>query len=265
MNDIVVLIPHYNNPEGLQRALASIDSSEEVDILIVDDGSQEAKIDEDKIDASFTAKGIIKYIYLEHNQGIEAALNAGLDYVQLHNEYNYVGRLDSDDSCIGKRFRIQKDFLNENPNIMLVGSNVIAVSPDGDFLYNIKMPAESKEIRNKMFLNSMFMHPSVMFRRDVIKNIGYYPVNYKAAEDYAYFFRIVKKYETANIQEFLLRYEINPHGISVSKRKQQVANRIKIILDNFYFGFYPIYGLIRNCIIYCTPDRLILFLKKHRG
>jgi hypothetical protein len=127
------------------------------------------------------------------------------------------------------------------------------------------MPAESKEIRNKMFLNSMFMHPSVMFRRDVIKNIGYYPVNYKAAEDYAYFFRIVKKYETANIQEFLLRYEINPHGISVSKRKQQVASRIRVILDNFYFGCYPIYGLIRNCIIYFTPDRLITFLKKKRG
>lgn len=262
MNNVVLLIPHYNNPEGLKRSLASIDASEEIDILVVDDGSNECVINEAETTASFKAFGIVRYIYLENNKGIEHALNTGLKFIVDARQYIYIARMDSDDSCIGRRFSIQKQFLEQNATIMLVGSNVIAVSPNGDFLYNIILPKESRSIKKKMFLNSMFMHPSVMFRAEVIQTIGYYPLHYDAAEDYAYFFKIVNKYETANIQEFLLHYEINPKGISVSKRKQQVASRIKVILDNFYFGFYPIYGLLRSLVLYVMPQNLIAALKK---
>ena len=264
MNNVVLLIPHYNNPDGLKRSLASIHSQERIDVVIVDDGSK-AEINELDISSHFKATGIIKYLYLEQNKGIEYALNTGLEYIVSLNQYEYIARMDSDDACIGKRFDIQKRFLEQNKNIMLVGSNVIAVNPEGNFLYNIIMPEHSDTIRKKMYLNSMFMHPSVMFRIQIIEKIGYYPFNYKAAEDYAYFFKIVIQYETANIQDFLLKYEINPKGISISKRKQQVASRIKVIKDNFYFGFYPIYGLLRSLILYITPQNLITSLKRIRG
>lgn len=264
MNNVVLLIPHYNNPEGLKRSLASIEASEEIDILIVDDGSTKCVINEVDTTAFFKACGTVKYIYLEHNKGIEHALNTGLRFIVDAGQYIYIARMDSDDSCIGRRFSIQKHFLDQNENIMLVGSNVIAVSPGGDFLYNIILPKDSHSIKKKMFLNSMFMHPSVMFRAEIIQTVGYYPLQYDAAEDYAYFFKIVNKYETANIQEFLLHYEINPKGISVSKRKQQVASRIKIIRENFYFGFYPIYGLLRNLVLYVMPQKVLLFIKKRK-
>ncbi|MHA3788487.1 glycosyltransferase [Flavobacterium hauense] len=261
MSKSVLLIPHYNNPEGLNRSLASIEASEKIDVLIVDDGSRKALIDENVINNAFKAKGTVKYIYLEVNKGIEHALNTGLEYI-VAKGYEYVARLDSDDVCIGKRFEIQESFLDTHQDIALVGSNVIAVSPEGKFLFNIIMPQNSDDIRNKMFLNSMFMHPSVMFRTAIVKEEGFYPLNYPAAEDYAYFFKISQKYKTANIQQFLINYEINPSGISITKRKQQVTSRLKVIRDNFHLGFYPVYGLVRNTIIYLIPQKLITFIKK---
>jgi hypothetical protein len=49
--------------------------------------------------------------------------------------------------------------------------------------------------------------------------------------------------------------------VSGKKRKQQVLNRINVIKDNFYFGFYPIYGLIRNIILLIIPRNLSSALK----
>ena len=265
MNRTALLIPHYNNPEGLQRSLASIDSTENIDVLIVDDGSRKALLNEDVINAAFKANGTITYIYLEENRGIEHALNTGLDYITKQNVYLYVARLDCGDYCLGKRFELQQLFLEKNPDIKMVGSNVIAVNMEGSFLFEIKMPEKTESIKNKMFFNAMFIHPTVMFCTDILSQTGFYPTNRKSAEDYAFFFNISNKFRTANLQEFLVKIEINPSGISVSRRRQQVGSRIKVILDNFHFGFYPVYGLIRNCLLYIIPNSLIMFLKRMKG
>jgi hypothetical protein len=116
-----------------------------------------------------------------------------------------------------------------------------------------------------MFLNSQFIHPSVMLRTRAIDTIGYYSVDFPAAEDYAYFFLFVKHYQTANIPQFLIDYEVNPHGISLQKRKRQIASRLKVILRHFDFSFYAFYGVVRNALIYILPYRLIEALKKRKN
>ncbi|PZR23974.1 MAG: glycosyl transferase family 2 [Flavobacterium psychrophilum] len=264
MNKTALLIPHYNNPEGLMLSVASIGADEKIDIFIVDDGSTVKTIKENDVSAVFKAQGLVKFIYLKKNKGIEHALNAGLMDIQKTENYKYVARLDCGDICAENRFSTQEKFLDSNQNIMIVGSNAIAVDTNGKFLFEIIEPEQSAEIRKKMFLNCMFVHPTVMFRIDIVKLFGGYPVNRKSAEDYAFFSKVTKKYDTANIQESLVTIEINPDGISISKRREQLTSRLKVILDNFYFGFYPIYGLIRNLIIYLIPNRLIMLIKKVR-
>jgi glycosyltransferase involved in cell wall biosynthesis len=264
MNKVVLLIPHYNNPLGLMVSVASIEASETVDIVIVDDGSVNESINEKATNSAFKAAGKITYIYLENNEGVESALNHGLDYIVKTNHYHFIARLDCGDTCIGKRFEIQEKFLVENPEIKLVGSNAIAVDPKGNFLYKTLFPEKNQVIKNKMFINAMFLHPTVMFAEEIIATVGKYPTNYKAAEDYAFFFKIVKEFKTANLQEFLLQYEINPSGISFSKRKVQVWSRIRVIKDNFYFGFWPVYGIIRNLILYILPNSIIQKIKRFK-
>ena len=74
MNKTILLIPHYNNPNGLIEALGSIDASERIDVLVVDDGSNTEKIDEETVKRIFKGIGNIFFIYMEINKGIEHAL-----------------------------------------------------------------------------------------------------------------------------------------------------------------------------------------------
>jgi glycosyltransferase involved in cell wall biosynthesis len=262
MNNIAVLIPHYNNPDGLIKSIKSIDSSENVDVYIIDDGSLNKKIIEIDVETVFSANGKIYFSYLKENQGIEHALNLGIDVILQKKQYTFIARLDCGDICLGKRFFIQETFLKENPDVKLVGSKARAVDEKNIFIYNYIHPEKSSDIKKKMHVNSMFVHPCVMFKVDVIDTVGKYPTNYKSAEDYAYFFEFVKRYEVANINEALVQIEINPNGISISRRNQQVRNRLRIMLKHFYFGFWPIYGFLRSIILYSIPYSIILKIKK---
>ena len=260
MNKVVVLIPHYNNFEGLVKSISSIGKAENVDVLIIDDGST-TKIDEGIIQDNFKGSGTLFIEYLELNQGIEHALNSGLKII-LEKEYEFTARLDCGDICVFNRFKIQETFLKKHTEIVLVGSDVNFTDKKGKVLYRLKTPKHDVDIKKKMYLNAMHIHPTILFRNKILKSIGLYPVDFKAAEDFAFFFKIIQEYKVANINSTLVNCELNPNGISFIQRKIQAKNRIKIILKYFYFGFYPIYGLVRSILLYVLPLRLLIFLKK---
>ncbi len=261
MNKIAVLIPHYNNSKGLIKSLESIGVFEKLDVVVVDDGSKIEQLSEDLLNESFKAGGKVKVIFLENNKGVSIACNIGLEYI-IKKKYKYTARLDAGDLCVNNRFQKQLAFLEKNPSIKLVGSSILANDTSGNYLYKVKYPTEHQEIKKRMYLNAMFINPTIFFETEILKKIGMYPTNYDAAEDYAFFFNIIKEFKTANIIEPLVTIEINPVGISISKRKIQVKSRIRLIFENFYFGFWPIYGLIRNIILYIIPNSIILRIKK---
>lgn len=261
--EVVVLIPHYNNPNGLIKSIESINESEPVDLLIVDDGSTDYFINETAIMSKNSNNLKIYFLYLEKNMGIEYALNAGLEQLSKL-KYTFISRLDCGDLCVPNRFLIQKQYLKEHQDIGIVGSFVKFIDSSNKHIFDLKLPISHKEISKRMYLNCMFIHPTVMFRAEVLGKVGKYPTNYEAAEDYAYFFEILKHYKGANINQFLVECELNPNGISIKKRKRQIISRIRLIIKNFKLGVYPIYGLVRNLIIYLLPYNAIVLLKSKR-
>ncbi|MCL7761849.1 glycosyltransferase [Polaribacter sp. Z014] len=259
MNKVILLIPHYNNPNGLYKSLKSIGIDEFLDIIVVDDGST-IKFDESKVTSSYLGKGVVSFKYLKENKGIEIALNQGLEFI-LSKKYKLTARLDCGDICVKDRFKIQEKFLELNNEVALVGSNVDFVNLNGDLVYTLKVPEKDKLIRKKMFINAMHIHPTIMFKNNILEIIGLYPIEYKAAEDYAFFFSVTNNFKVANINKVLVKCELNPKGISTLLRKIQAKNRVVLILKNFYFGFYPIYGLLRSCLLYILPLSLLIKLK----
>lgn len=255
---VALLIPHYNNPSGLERSIISI--KEKVDVFVIDDGSTQT-FSEDILRRCCYSEVNICFIYLQTNVGIERALNKGLEKIKAL-KYKYVLRLDCGDINVNNRISKQVRFLEDHPDINLLGSWVSFFSPKNYFLYTVKPPIDHDLISKLMHLNCMFIHPSVAIRTIAIDKIGYYPLEFKAAEDYAYFFKFVKKFKTANYPEILVHIEANPQGISSRKRKLQVYNRIRIMLKYFYFGYYPIYGIVRNLVLYFTPLCILNYLKR---
>ena len=102
-----------------------------------------------------------------------------------------------------------------------------------------------------------------MLRASVFDKVGRYPEDYKTLQDHAFFFKVIKVFRTAVIQEILLEYEVSKSAISSLRRKSQAGNRIKLLCKEFKFGYYPIIGLIRSLITYLTPQGVLIALKKN--
>jgi len=261
MKKCCVLIPYYNAGSSLLRSIYSIDClAEGPDVVVVDDGSEE--ITAASMIADYVGELDIHIITLGSNKGIEHALNAGIDW--CIDKYQYVARLDCGDLCKGGRIVKQLDFLEQNPEIKMVGAWVDYVDKKGDRIFTLRPPVAYSDIKKEIFLNSTFVHPAVMFRADVFNAVGNYPLNYPAAEDYALFFDIVKKFPCSNIPDVLLDYEVDPNSISSTKRKRQIKSRIRVILRNFNFSGVAFYGLVRSVLLYYTPRKFTVFANSIR-
>ena len=258
-----LLIPHYNNVEGLGRSLASIGPDERLDIFVVDDGSGIA-LDEVRLSAACRAQGRVYFIYLAKNEGIEYALNRGLE--EIDEGYEYIARLDCDDLCAPNRFSRQMAFLDSHPDIGLVGSAVMFTDSQGKLLYTVTLPHDDQSIRQMMHINCAFIHPSVMWRVSVGKKLGLYPTDYPQAEDFAYFWQFVEHAQVANLTEVLVWSQVNPEGLSISRRKTQLYSRLR--LQAHYFEWKSLFsycGLLKTVLLVLIPYRWILGYKKMRG
>ena len=259
--NLIITIPHYNNPKGLINSISSINESIKIDIIITDDGS-EIKFDEHQVRSKYNNKGDIYFLYLDKNYGVGIAANRCLEYVRSKN-YKYVARLDAGDICYKNKFLKQIEFLEKNKKIMLVGTWARVLDNEGNLLFYIKHPTNHNNIKRNMYLNSMFVNPTVLFKTSILQTVPEYPIKYKdAAQDYAFFFKVIKHFECANMPEIMLDYVIDKNSISTKKRKLQVKNRINIIIENFKLGIYPIYGLLRSLVLYFFSRGSTTLVKK---
>lgn len=256
-----LLIPHYQNMAGLCRSIASIGTTEEMDVFIVDDGSM-IKIDEEIIHNVFKAKGSIFFTYLPYNQGIALALNAGLAAIGQH--YTYIARLDCNDICVPDRFSQQMAFLDQHPEVALVGSAVSFIDITGKPCYTLHLPIDTIRIRQAMHINCAFIHPTVMWRNSMVAQLGGYPQNYPMAEDFAFFWQFVAQFATANLPEVLVWAELNPKGLSISKRRQQLISRLRLQWRYFAWNRYACYGVLKTLVLMVLPYRWILAIKQKR-
>jgi len=257
--NIIVLMSHYNDNERLKVCLSSFKEDIPVDILIVDDGSI-IKPNENELQSYFKV-GKVFLVYTEKNSGCGKARNFGLEVLsKMH--YKYIGTMDSDDLNKQNRFTKQFNYLEENKDVKLIGSWCDCIDTNGEFLFTQKYPVTYSEIKKKMYINSMVAHPTMLFHSEILNTVGFFPEKYKIAEDYAFIFNVSKHFKIENLPESLIYYTINDKSYSSKFRKRQVKDRIRIIKDNFYFGFYPIYGLIRNIPLLFLSRNFLTFLKK---
>jgi len=260
MNKLIILICHYNNLEGLEASLLSIKEDFPVDVLVVDDGSQiKPNIDRLK---SIYKNGEIFLELLPQNQGVGLTTNFGLKKI-IEWKYELTGRLDCGDRVYPNKFARQIKYLNENPDIKLLGTWVNMVDMNGNSIFTLKHPVKYPEIRKKINLNSTFVNSSTIYYTNILKTIGLFPEKHQRnGEDYAFFFNVVEKFKCENLPEVLLDYEVNPNSLSSKGRKEQVKARIKIIKEHFHWGFYPIYGLLRSYVLLFMSRGATTFLKK---
>jgi GT2 family glycosyltransferase len=224
---LAVLIPFCGSLDDLHKSLLSLaQETQPHDVVIVDDGnSSPLSIPPDW----HPGVAVVRH---ERNRGITAALNTGLEYI-LRAGYSYVARMDAGDCNVCGRLEKQVAFLEKTPECKLVGGHAVFVAEDGRPLFTFTPPSQSQEIYRALHRKNCFCHPTVMFRSDVFAEVGEYRDMYPAAEDYDLFFRIAKRFSTANIPEVLVEYKVSRASISSRRRREQVMSRLRIVFAHF--------------------------------
>ena len=147
----------------------------------------------------------------------------------------------------------QRELLAARPGVVLVGSWVDFVSPDGAFLYRLEQPVDPAAVRRRMRVNCAITHPAAMFRREAYDRVGGYPTRFPAAEDFALFSLMLQHGEAANIPQALVRCRTGDGGISDKRRRTQLASRCRILLERFDWHPLAVYGLLRAVGQMATP------------
>lgn len=255
---VAVLIPVYNGQEALLASLRSLSPEIEArHVFVVDDGSIPAITAPDDY--------AVRLIRLPQNQGIVAALNAGLECI-VREGYDFVARLDAGDLNCAGRLAQQTRSMSERPALALLGTWTRFVDVGGSPLFDYCPPSAPADIRPAMHINSAFCHPAVMMRVDALQRVGFYDPAYETAEDYELFMRLMQQYEVANLAQVLVLTEANPNGISRSRRDRQLRQRLRIQLRYFDAAVASSYvGLARTLAMMVIPGRLIERIKAWRG
>lgn len=254
---VVVLMPAYNAENVIGRALASLQANEEPhDIVVVDDGSAQP------LQGLIAAQPNLTILRTEQNVGITDALNFGLKYI-LQKDYDYIARLDADDEALPNRLMRQREFLDANEDVLLVGSWGRVISEDGQELFCLNHPSDHDAILKALNYNSCFLHPSLMIRSSAVREMGVYSPDYPSAEDYEYVRRIGKHGKLANIPAYLINYTSSVNGISQHRRRQQLRSRLKIQWAYRDFSnphFYA--GITQTLALRYMPDKVVTGLKQ---
>ena len=189
-------------PAYLQSSLESMFSQTDLtdDFVLVCDGSLTPELD--AVIEAFTEQypNLLHVVRLPQNQGLGAALNAGL--AECRNDL--VVRMDSDDISAAIRCERQVAVMTANPKLCIVGSAVAEFEQDVSHIVSVKkMPETQAEIERYAKTRNPFNHPSVMYRKSAVLQAGGYQ-NAPLHEDYDLWVRMLMQHrEMQNLPEVL--------------------------------------------------------------
>lgn len=260
--DFSLLIPCYNNFEGLILSLKSINYPADSFItVVVDDGSKNP-VTLDLVTSKIQIDYKIVILRDETNKGITYALNQGLKWIEDNTNAKYIARLDCGDQCDFYRFYKQISYLDKHPDIGLLGSWCIFQDKTSSVKYQYRTPVSHKQIKRAMYFRNVFIHPTVIFRKSLLKQSGYYPYQFLYAEDYAFFWILLKKSTSSVLGEFLVISELNSEGISHKHRKVQLTSRARVIKTFGTNAILKTSGRIKLIVLKLIPHRIVLQMKK---
>ncbi len=117
---------------------------------------------------------------------LASTLNAGLALTTS----TYVARIDADDIALPDRLEKQVEFLQREQKVAVVGSAALLIGPNGEEFGVRAQEETSSKIHKILRWKSPLIHPSTMFRGDIVRSIGGYSETAANVEDYELWLRL---------------------------------------------------------------------------
>ena len=265
---VSVIMCCYNEGKYLKDAVESIlnQSFDNFEFIIIDDCSTD------------NTSGIIDFyknrdkriVSLRNapNLGISESANKGIEI----SKGKYIARMDADDIAAQDRLLKQVALMEENPAVVVCGTNILLIDEDKTVIGKIEYKYSDREIKKELFMKNPFANPTVMIRKDILSRYSiWYETTYPNAEDYQLWFKLAGHGDFRNINEFLLRHRID-FSKKTLKCKAMVLDtislRIRYLMKSKRHLFNPFVTgrLLFEILLLLLPAQWIikLFLKMHR-
>jgi glycosyltransferase involved in cell wall biosynthesis len=211
-------MPVYNTERFVAQTTESVlaQTLRDFELIAIDDGSTDRSRE---ILEGFARRDPRVRVVSRPNKGLVATLNEGLALARAP----LVARIDADDLCDPRRFEKQVRALSDDPRLVAVGSCSAAIDEDGNALGNYPTPLSHEEIEKEHLRgHSSIHHPSVMFRTEVVRQLGGYR-ELVPCEDFDLWLRLGEVGRLANLPDNLITKRLFPGSIvatTLDKRRR---------------------------------------------
>jgi len=233
---LTVLMPAYNAERYIVLAIQSIldQTFGDFELLVIDDGSTDRT---GEIVRAFTDPRV-RLIRNETNLRMAATLNRGLQLVRSE----IIARMDADDVAVRNRFALQMRYLNDHPEMALVGTGMTLIDEEGRKIGASVPVTDVNLLRWRNQFANQIAHPTTMFRRSVLDRLqlrygtlpdwvaqpaGLASVNH-LSEDYLMFGLLALRESVGNIRDALLQYRVHEQSVSGSQAHAQINTAYQV-------------------------------------
>jgi len=206
---ISVIIPTYNRPDRLERAINSVlnQSFQDFEIIIVDDGVKERA---DKVIEGIDDNRII---YIQHsvNKGVSEARNTGVKKARGR----YITFLDDDDEYLLNKLEIQYKIMEEYLNQIDFTFCLVDIYRDNKLIntQNIDLDEGIQNIyEDFLALRIKITTPSIFCKKEKILEVGGFDSSFLSGEEWDLIAKLSKKNDCYFLKESLIKINILDKG-----------------------------------------------------
>lgn len=259
MNKIAVILPVYKNDTVKDLSL-SVDSIlyqtyRNIHLYIGVDGP--VGDDLHKSLELLEQQNKVNVEWFPENRGLACVLNDLLD-ICFKEGYEYIARMDADDISELSRFEKQVEFMDNHPEIDVVGGAIDEIDEKGNSRKKrIVYPETPAECRAFFSKRNPHAHPAVMFRKsffDKLNGKKYRPEYRQNQDTMLWFDGLMAGTQQANIPDVVLKFRMTDTMFKKRRNgwafaKKQFQDRL-MINKGLGYGFgADVYGFAMFCML----------------
>lgn len=165
--------------------------------------------------------------------GTPRALNHGISCARG----DLIARLDHDDLATPERLSRQVAYMQTNPDCVALGTFAKLIDHEGEHIHRSPQKG-GDDLRHDLLTRNMFVHSSLMYRRDVLFQVGLYNPRCARMQDYELMLRMAAAGRVAVIEEELVAYRIHsgqhsrntnplaPYTREILRRRSELASEL---------------------------------------
>jgi len=235
----------YNGEKYLEDCINSIlnQTLKNFEYIILNNGSTDGTGD---ILNKFTDPRL-KVVH-QDNLGISASLNKGIGLSHC----DLIARLDADDYSFPQRLEKQVTFMEQHPEVVVCGSRFKEFLGEKTFTQKVHFIEKNQAIKKSMSLFNPFSHSAVIFRKKTFIESGGYNCQYKYAQDYDLWVRMLNFGEAR-----ILKEELGMVRMSEQSESNQNARKQKLEGLEIRWKAFRQFGGNRRKILYYSLKSLV--------